>query len=230
VVTGTGPEAGAALIEHQDVRRIAFTGSVATGKHLAGVAASRLIPVTLELGGKSPIVVFADADLERAVPAAVAGIQANSGQICSANTRLLVEDSLHDEFVARVVERIAQLQPGPDFGPIITEAQYGKVLDYFTWASENGLTPAVGGGAYTDGPGAAGLFVQPTVTPTSPPRTVSRRKRYSARSSSRFGSRTRRTRSASRTAPSTDSSVRYGRATSRAAFASPKRSTPDRSL
>jgi aldehyde dehydrogenase (NAD+) len=163
VVTGTGPEAGAALIEHQDVRRIAFTGSVATGKHLAGVAASRLVPATLELGGKSPIVVFADADLDRAVPAAVAGIQANSGQICSANTRLLVEDSLHDTFVARVVERVGQLQPGPDFGPIITEAQYGKVLDYFTWASENGLSPAVGGGVYADGPGAAGFFVQPTV-------------------------------------------------------------------
>jgi aldehyde dehydrogenase (NAD+) len=163
VVTGTGAETGAPLIEHPDVRRIAFTGSVATGKHLAGVAASRLVPATLELGGKSPIVVFADADVDRAVAAAVAGIQANSGQICSATTRLIVEDGFHDEFVARVIERVGQLQPGLDFGPIITEAQYEKVLDYFTWATENGMTPAVGGAAYTEGPAAAGLFVQPTV-------------------------------------------------------------------
>ncbi|HEY3737096.1 MAG TPA: aldehyde dehydrogenase family protein [Jatrophihabitans sp.] len=163
VVTGTGPEVGAPLVEHPAVRRIAFTGSVATGKHLATVAANRLVPATLELGGKSPVIVFADADMDRAVAAAVTGIQANSGQICSATTRLLVEASVHDEVVARVVERVRALQPGPDFGPIITQAQYEKVLDYFDWASGEGITPAIGGAAYADGPGAAGLFVQPTV-------------------------------------------------------------------
>lgn len=163
VVTGTGAELGSALVADPAVRRIAFTGSVATGRALAAIAANRLIPATLELGGKSPVVVFADADMDRAVAAAVSGIQANSGQICSATTRLLVEESVHDEVVARVVERVSQLQPGPDFGPIITEAQYDKVLGYFDWAAGEGMTPAVGGAAYTSGPAAEGLFVQPTV-------------------------------------------------------------------
>jgi aldehyde dehydrogenase (NAD+) len=163
VLLGSGPEAGAPLADHPAVRRIAFTGSVATGKFLAGQAAQRLVPATLELGGKSPVIVFADADLDRAIPAAVSGIQTNSGQICSANTRLLIEESVHDEVVDRVVERIRTLQPGSDFGPLITGPQYEKVLSYLDWAKGEGLTPAVGGWGYAEGPGAEGFFVQPTV-------------------------------------------------------------------
>lgn len=163
ILTGTGAEVGGPLTAHPDVRRIAFTGSVATGKHLAGVAAERLIPVTLELGGKSPVVVFADADMDRAISAAVTGIQANSGQICSATTRLLVEESAHDEVVAKVVAKVESLQPGVDFGPIITQPQFDKVLGYFDVAAGEGLKPAVGGGAYTEGRGAAGLYIRPTV-------------------------------------------------------------------
>ncbi len=163
ILTGTGAEVGGPLVAHPEVRRIAFTGSVATGKHLAGVAAERLIPVTLELGGKSPVVVFADADMDRAIAAAVTGIQANSGQICSATTRLLVEESVHDEVVAKVVAKVESLQPGVDFGPIITEPQFDKVLGYFDVAAGEGLKPAVGGSAYTEGPGAAGLYIRPTV-------------------------------------------------------------------
>jgi acyl-CoA reductase-like NAD-dependent aldehyde dehydrogenase len=163
VVTGTGPAVGTPLATHPDVRRLAFTGSVATGRHLATVAAERLVPLTLELGGKSPLVVFADADLDRAVAAAVSTVAFNAGQVCSATTRLLVEAPRHDEVVGRVVEAVGRLQPGVDFGPMITEAQHGKVLDHFASARAAGLTPAVGGAAYEDGPGAAGLYVRPTV-------------------------------------------------------------------
>jgi aldehyde dehydrogenase (NAD+) len=159
VVTGTGPEVGEPLARHPEVRRIAFTGSVATGKHLARVAADRLIPTTLELGGKSPMVVFADADLDRAASAAALAVAMNAGQVCSATTRLLVEDAVHDELVARVVQIVRGLRPETDFGPIITGAQFDKVLQQLRDAKAGGLTPLVGGDAY-DRPGQ---FVQPTV-------------------------------------------------------------------
>ncbi|MGW1782507.1 aldehyde dehydrogenase family protein [Streptomyces sp. NPDC002143] len=159
VVTGTGPQAGAALAAHPGVRRLAFTGSVATGRLLAATAADRLVPLTLELGGKSPLLVFADADLDRAAAAAVSALAANSGQVCSATTRLLVEESVHDEVVDRVVAAVDKLRPGVDFGPLITQAQYRKVLDFLADAPE----PTVGGGPYTEGPAARGLYIRPTV-------------------------------------------------------------------
>lgn len=163
VVTGTGPDVGSPLASHPAVRRIAFTGSVATGRYLASIAAERLIPMTLELGGKSPLVVFADGDLDRAVGAAVTVVAANAGQVCSATTRLLVEESVHDEVVARVVEQVKELRPGVDFGPMITEAQYHKVLGYFEAARAEGAVPLVGGSAYEEGPGTEGMFIRPTV-------------------------------------------------------------------
>ncbi|MFC5754707.1 aldehyde dehydrogenase family protein [Actinomadura rugatobispora] len=163
VVTGTGPDVGTPLAAHPGVRRIAFTGSVPTGRHLAGIAAGRLVPLTLELGGKSPIVVFADARLDRAVAAAVQAVAMNAGQVCSATTRLLVEAPVHDQVVAAVVEAVERLEPGVDFGPIITEAQYRKVLDHFAEARSAGLEPATGGAAYDSGPAAQGQYVRPTV-------------------------------------------------------------------
>jgi aldehyde dehydrogenase (NAD+) len=163
VVTGTGPDAGTPLVAHPAVRRIAFTGSVATGRLLAGIAGERLVPLALELGGKSPIVVFGDADLDRAVAAAVNTVAMNAGQVCSATTRLLVEATAHDDVVARVVEAVERLEPGVDFGPMITEAQYAKVLDHFATARDAGAVAATGGAAYDDGPGAVGLYVRPTV-------------------------------------------------------------------
>jgi aldehyde dehydrogenase (NAD+) len=163
VVTGTGPEVGSPLAAHSFVRRVAFTGSVRTGRYLADVAADRLIPLTLELGGKSPQVVFADADLVRAVAAGVSTVSFNTGQACSAATRLLVEESVHDEVVARVVEGVAALVPGQDFGPMITESQYAKVVETFAEAEEVGLKPSVGGKVYEEGVGARGWYVQPTV-------------------------------------------------------------------
>jgi aldehyde dehydrogenase (NAD+) len=163
VVTGTGPDVGTPLATDPRVRRIAFTGSVATGRYLASLAAERLVPATLELGGKSPLVVFADADLDRAVAAAVSAVALNAGQVCSATTRLLVEAPMHDEVAGRVVEAVGALRPGVDFGPMITEAQFHKVLDHFATARAAGLEPATGGAAYDDGPGARGLYVRPTV-------------------------------------------------------------------
>jgi acyl-CoA reductase-like NAD-dependent aldehyde dehydrogenase len=163
VVTGTGPAVGTPLAAHPAVRRVAFTGSVATGRHLATIAADRLIPLTLELGGKSPLVVFADADLDRAVAAAVTTVAMNAGQVCSATTRLLVEAPVHDEVVGRVVAAVERLEPGVDFGPMITEAQHRKVLDHFAGARDDGLVPATGGAAYDDGPAARGLYIRPTV-------------------------------------------------------------------
>ncbi|MBA2947828.1 aldehyde dehydrogenase family protein [Streptomyces himalayensis] len=162
-VSGTGRDAGTPLAIHPAVRRVVFTGSVPVGRHLATVAADRLIPMTLELGGKSPLVVFADADLDRAVAAAVSTLAANTGQVCSATTRLLVEASVHDEVVSRVAEAAERLRPGVDFGPIITEAQFQKVLDHFAQAHAAGAVPVCGGAPYDSGPAARGLYVRPTV-------------------------------------------------------------------
>ncbi|MFN2538302.1 MAG: aldehyde dehydrogenase [Mycobacteriales bacterium] len=163
VVTGTGPDAGTPLVTHPGVSRVAFTGSVRTGQQLAHLAADRLIPLTLELGGKSPLVVFADADLDRAVAAAVTAVAMNAGQVCSATSRLLVQDNVHDEVVDRVVEAVERLQPGVDFGPMITEAQYRKVLGHFASAAAEGAVLRTGGMAYEDGPAAQGFYVRPTV-------------------------------------------------------------------
>ncbi|HEY7105322.1 MAG TPA: aldehyde dehydrogenase family protein [Acidimicrobiia bacterium] len=169
VVTGIGPDVGTPLAADPRVRRIAFTGSVATGRHLARIAADRLVPMTLELGGKSPVVVFADADLDRAVAASVQVVAMNAGQVCSATTRLLVEEPVHDEVVARAVAAIERLEPGGDFGPMITEAQFHKVLDHFAAARAAGAVPLTGGTAYDDGPASQGLYVRPTVYARVPP-------------------------------------------------------------
>jgi acyl-CoA reductase-like NAD-dependent aldehyde dehydrogenase len=163
VVTGTGDSAGTALVEHPGVRRITFTGSVATGRKVAALAGDRMVPATFELGGKSPIVVFADADLDRVVDACVTVVAMNAGQVCTATTRLLAEASVHDDLVARVAARVATLQPGVDFGPAITEPQFQRVLDHFADAAAAGAAPLVGGGRYEAGPGAEGMYLRPTV-------------------------------------------------------------------
>lgn len=163
VVSGSGPEVGTPLVAHPDVRKVAFTGSVATGRHLAGVAAARAVPLTLELGGKSPLVVFEDADLERAASAAAAAVVVNAGQVCSATTRVVAQRGIHDVVVERVSARLGDLAPGEDFGPVITEPQFEKVLRFLRSAREAGLEPRLGGGTYDDGPGAEGWYIQPTV-------------------------------------------------------------------
>ncbi|MFD8364936.1 aldehyde dehydrogenase family protein [Streptomyces hygroscopicus] len=168
VVTGLGDEAGARLVQHSGVRRIAFTGSVPTGQSVLRASATHLSPVTLELGGKSPNIVFADADLDAAAVGSLAAINFNAGQVCMAGSRLLVHSSVHDEFVERLAALDRQVGLGrgldnPDMGPITTEKQYRKILDYLEIGRAEGAEAVVGGGAaHVDGL-ESGRFVQPTV-------------------------------------------------------------------
>lgn len=135
VVPGRGAEAGAALAAHKDVRHVSFTGSVSVGKLIQQSAAHNVVPVTLELGGKSPQVVFEDADLEAALPFLVnAGIQ-NAGQTCSASSRILVHESRYNEVLSRMAERYAALRAGPavddlELGPLVSQRQK-SIVDGF---------------------------------------------------------------------------------------------------
>ena len=142
VVTGTGPEAGTCLVAHEQVKKIAFTGSVRAGREIGKVAAERIIPVGLELGGKSPNIVFADAQVDRAVTDTVKAFTFNSGQVCSAGSRCLVERSLYLGFVEKLKAAIGTIKVGSDndsaMGPIITSAQYQKILDYREVAKSEG--------------------------------------------------------------------------------------------
>ncbi len=163
VVLGTGPEAGAAVVEHPDVRKVAFTGSIRAGKEVGKIAAERILPLTLELGGKSPNLVFADADLAQAVPGSLRAFVLNAGQVCMAGTRLLVDKEIHDTFVAALAEAIKTVEPGGMIGPVTTEAQYRKVQDYYAIAKEEGAT-VVAGGALPDNPDlGSGWYVSPTI-------------------------------------------------------------------
>lgn len=169
VLTGYGKEAGASLVEHPDVAKVAFTGSDLSGQKIYESAAGRIKHVSLELGGKSPNIVFDDADFEAAVMGAISGIFAATGQTCLAGSRLLVQKSIHDRFVERLVEvagsaRIGDpMQSDTNVGPVTTKPQYNKVLEYIDIAKQEGATCVLGGGPY-DGPEAkGGQFVQPTI-------------------------------------------------------------------
>lgn len=169
VVTGFGAEAGGPLVDHPDVSKIAFTGSDASGQKIYEQGAKKLIPVTLELGGKSPNIVFSDADQDAAVMGAISGIFAATGQTCIAGSRLLVQKSIHDDFVARLVEVAKTAKIGDPMsldthvGPVTTPPQFKKVMDYLDIAKAEGANCILGGGAYT-GEGAKGSqFVQPTI-------------------------------------------------------------------
>lgn len=163
VVLGTGGEAGAALVQHPDVAKVAFTGSVPTGRVIGGIAAERIVPLTLELGGKSANIVFADADLDAAVAGAVAAFTSNAGQVCSAGTRLLVQQEVHDDFVSRLVEKVAAIRVGTDMGPIITRDQFEKVQEYFKIAESEGVRTEVGGRVSAFAEQSGGFFIDPTV-------------------------------------------------------------------
>jgi aldehyde dehydrogenase (NAD+) len=173
VVTGLGAEAGARLVEHEDVDRITFTGSEPTGRMVMEAAARTLTPVTLELGGKSPQLVFADADLEAAVATVVDSLVWSAGQVCSAGTRLLVERSVRDEVVEGVVARMAATRIGPaldapDMGPLISARQQAGVLAAITTATDQGARLLTGGLDVPD-TGTQGFYVAPTVFDDVPP-------------------------------------------------------------
>jgi aldehyde dehydrogenase (NAD+) len=170
VVTG-GRETGAALVEHPGVDKIAFTGSTATGQAIASKAALRSARVTLEMGGKSPQIVFADTDLERAVNGVMAGIFAASGQTCMAGSRVLVEAAVFDRFAEMLAERGTAmvagdpLDPATQLGPLASKSQLDKVLSYLALAAEEGVD-CVTGGHRLD---RQGYFVAPTVYREVPP-------------------------------------------------------------
>lgn len=168
-VTGFGLDTGAPLVEHPDVAKVAFTGSDLAGQKIYEAAAKKIMPVTLELGGKSPNIVFEDADFEAAVMGAISGIFAATGQTCIAGSRLLVQRSIHDRFVKRLVEVAGEAKIGDPMsmdthvGPVTTPPQYEKILHYINVAREDGATCVLGGRPYT-GDGAKGnRFVEPTI-------------------------------------------------------------------
>jgi acyl-CoA reductase-like NAD-dependent aldehyde dehydrogenase len=167
VVTGLGAEVGEPLVTHPDVAHVGFTGGDAAGRRIYELAARGLKTVTLELGGKSPNIVFDDADLAQAVKGVVSGIFAASGQSCQAGSRLLVQESIHDRFIAMLVEFMSDVKLGdpalPDtqMGPISTRPQFEKILGYIDIGKQEGAKCVLGGRARSDL--GAGWFVEPTI-------------------------------------------------------------------
>jgi aldehyde dehydrogenase (NAD+) len=165
VVPGFGKIAGAALVDHPDVDKVTFTGSPAVGRQILKGAAGNLKRVTLELGGKSANIIFPDADLDAAVKAAASGIFFNSGQVCSAGSRILVHAAVYDEVVARLAARAAAIrigdprQQGTAMGPLVSDVQMKRVLDYIDIGVREGASLVTGGGRSGD----EGYFVSPTV-------------------------------------------------------------------
>lgn len=169
VVTGFGNEVGGALVEHPLVRKISFTGSDATGRHIAAAAGRHLKHVSLELGGKSPNIVFDDCNIEDAVNGVVSGIFAATGQTCLAGSRLLVQAGIHDRFVEKLLAlaKTARLgdpmDPNTQVGPVTTVPQYEKVLSYIDIAKGEGAKLLLGGGKASGPETGTGRFVQPTI-------------------------------------------------------------------
>jgi aldehyde dehydrogenase (NAD+) len=169
VVTGTGVEAGAPLAAHPDVDKVVFTGSTATGQNIIRASAGNLKRVSLELGGKSPVIVCADADLEKAVPMAAMAAFANSGQICIAGSRLFVERPIYCEMVERLSAFARKLRigdganPQTEIGPLVSEKQFRRVQEFLESGRSEGARVVVGGRRPTDASLTSGHFVEPTV-------------------------------------------------------------------
>lgn len=167
VVTGYGKDVGQALAEHPDVDRVAFTGSVGTAQAIVRASAGNLKRLQLELGGKSPDIVFADADLDKAVPGAAMGVFTNTGQVCVAGTRIFVQRAIHDEFVQRMAAFAGTIRIGdgrdPDtqIGPLISRRQLDRVMHYVDIGGKEARL--VHGGQRPGGAPAGGFFVEPTV-------------------------------------------------------------------
>lgn len=164
IVTGFG-EAGAALVEHEDVDKIAFTGSPEVGRIIVRASAATLKKVSLELGGKSPNLILADADLEAAIRGASGGVFFNQGEVCSAGSRILVDQSIYDEFLAGLTKRAASIKVGDPLdpktymGPVVNDEQFERVMGYIGVGKDEGAKLVTGG----DRIGDHGYFVQPTI-------------------------------------------------------------------
>ena len=166
ILTGTGEEAGAALVRHPLVDKVSFTGSTATGQAIIRAAADDLTKVTLELGGKSPMVVLADADIDAAIPGLAGGIFSNAGQICVAGSRLYVEASVYDRVIEGIADRAGKIQVGPghdpdtEMGPLISAEHQNYVYDMVASGVKEGAEAVTGGERLDLG---GGYFISPTV-------------------------------------------------------------------
>ncbi len=170
IVTGYGETAGAALASHRGIDKIAFTGSTEVGKLIAKAAADNLTKVSLELGGKAPNVIFADADMDQAVNGAMMGIFFNQGQVCCAGSRIFVEEKAKDEFLGRFKEKADRIKVGDPMdkatlmGPQVSEEQLNRIKGYVDIAREEGATVLTGGAApQLDAQFQNGYFFQPTI-------------------------------------------------------------------
>ena len=173
VVTGTGPEAGAPLVKHRAVRHVTFTGSVPTGINVMREAAENVTRVLLELGGKSPVIVLADADLDAASDGVIGAIYENAGQICSAGSRLVVDRRIHGELVERIVAKVETLELGhglkrSQFGPVNSQLQLDRIAGHVDRARERGLSIVTGGNKATDPATGEGWFFAPTIIDNVP--------------------------------------------------------------
>ncbi|MGI9437358.1 MAG: aldehyde dehydrogenase family protein [Geminicoccaceae bacterium] len=167
IITGLGEEAGAALAAHPGIDHLSFTGSVETGKLVQQAAATHSCPVTLELGGKSPQIVFADADLDQAMPFLVNAAIQNAGQTCSAGSRVLIQDWIYDELVHRLTERFKALKAGPadqdlDCGPVINPIQKRRIEGFLDKARADRVAILAEGSVIADAP-RTGCYVRPTL-------------------------------------------------------------------
>ncbi|MFA1822909.1 betaine-aldehyde dehydrogenase [Virgibacillus oceani] len=169
LVLGPGNSVGAEMASNDDVDLVSFTGGLETGKKIMQAASSNVKKLALELGGKNPNVIFADADFETAVDQAMNAVFFHAGQVCSAGTRLIVEESIHDQFVEALVERVKNIRLGSGFeestqmGPLISKEHLNKVIDYVEKGKQEGVTVAVGGGVPDDPELQKGFFYLPTV-------------------------------------------------------------------
>ncbi len=168
LILGPGGSVGEALASHKGIEMITLTGSTAVGQSIMRCAASNIKKIGLELGGKSPNIIFADVDLEAAVEWAMIGIFFNQGEVCCAGSRIIIEESIHDAFVKRFAERANAMTLGnpldnPDMGPLVSEGQLRDVLGYVQKGIEEGATLVCGGERYTEGECAKGWFMRPTI-------------------------------------------------------------------
>ncbi len=175
IVTGFGGTAGAALVDHPMVDKISFTGSTVTGKNIVHACTGNLKRVTLELGGKSPVVIFDDAELDKAIPGAAMGIFGNAGQVCAAGSRLFVHEKVYDQVMEGVAGMAQSLKVGPgldptsQMGPLVSQVQFDRVMSYIESARGEGACVSTGGDALNGGALDGGYFLQPTVlTETKP--------------------------------------------------------------
>jgi len=167
VIVGKGSVIGPAMAHNPHIRKISFTGGLRAGQELGHIAADRILPLTLELGGKSANIVFDDADLDAAAKGSTTAFTWNSGQWCAAGTRLLVQENIYERFLDKLVAEVAQLRVGPQddstSGPITTQAQFEKIQSYFAIAEREGLVPAIGGKVKTVPGHENGWYIEPTV-------------------------------------------------------------------